>query len=307
MADTSWPPSPHSKGDSSHDPQARDHLTHKQTQGPPSRPGGSSSCDGGSTAFAGVPVTRWQPLRAALLAAGSDAAASHRSAAEVWGMPGLDRRRARADGAMADAGPAARRAVASEPDTAADHHSHPPPGPSGHDTRPDARRPVRRGRAHATRPTRRRRLRRHLLDLDDLREAYDVLACRGRRRLTVLRAVLDARLPGFHPADSPSGARRAADSGRGRARASPYRSTRSTSAHRLPPRLGVSRRSDRHRIQRLGLPRRPERDRPRRRPLRSALTAAGWRVLSVTSATTAPTHAGAGTSATCSLEVAVAA
>ncbi len=47
-------------------------------------------------------------------------------------------------------------------------------------------------------------LRRHLLDLEDLREAYDVLACPGRRRLTVLRAILEARLPGFHPGDSPA-------------------------------------------------------------------------------------------------------
>ena len=47
-------------------------------------------------------------------------------------------------------------------------------------------------------------LRRHLLVLDDLREVYDVLACRGRRRLTVLRAVLEDRLPGFHPGDSPA-------------------------------------------------------------------------------------------------------
>ena len=45
-------------------------------------------------------------------------------------------------------------------------------------------------------------LRRRLLDLDELREAYDALACRGRHRLTVLRAALDARQPGFQPGDS---------------------------------------------------------------------------------------------------------
>jgi hypothetical protein len=153
--------------------------------------------------FAGVPPTRWQPLRAALLAAGPDALASHRSAAEVWGMPGI---------------------IAEQPELTTPWPVWTRlPSVRSHQSRylPDRHRTVRNG-VPVTSPARTLgdlsavigadflgrlvddALRRQILVLDDLREAYGVLATRGRRRLTVLRAVLDERLPGFHPGGSRS-------------------------------------------------------------------------------------------------------
>ena len=153
--------------------------------------------------YPAVPITRWQPLRAALLAAGLDAAASHASAAEIWRLPGLIAdcpeltvpwpARLRLDGVRAHASqtfPAHHVAdqlglrVTTPARTLADLSARVGPQLLG--------RMVDDG------------LRRRLLDLDDLRAAHDVLACRGRRRLTVLRAVLEARLPGFRPGDSPA-------------------------------------------------------------------------------------------------------
>jgi hypothetical protein len=45
-------------------------------------------------------------------------------------------------------------------------------------------------------------MRRHLVTPDDLQRCCDELASRGRRRLTIVRAVLDDRPPGFDPGDS---------------------------------------------------------------------------------------------------------
>ncbi|MEA2715838.1 MAG: hypothetical protein QOI99_155 [Actinomycetota bacterium] len=180
--------------------QARDHLSHKQLK--------SRLASGRLVVvrwevyrLAGVPTTRWQPLRAALLAAGPTAAASHRSAAEVWGLPGF----VADETELVVPWPTRVRLTgvrSHQSRTLPDRHvtTH-----LGFRITTPARTladlsalvgPERLGRLvdHA--------LRRHLLDLDDLQEAYDVLACRGRHRLTVLRAVLDARGPGFHPGES---------------------------------------------------------------------------------------------------------
>ncbi|MEA2686793.1 MAG: hypothetical protein QOE93_1988 [Actinomycetota bacterium] len=181
--------------------QARDHLSHKQLKTRIAA-GGLVVVRRGVFRYPAVPTTRWQPLRAALLSAGPTAAASHSSAAEIWRLPGL----------LADVPeltvpwPARTRlpGVRSHQSRTLPHH---------HVTTHFGLR--------ATTPARTLAdlsslydasrlgslvddaLRRRLLHLDHLREAYDVLACPGRRRLTVLRAVLDARQPGYQPGDSP--------------------------------------------------------------------------------------------------------
>ncbi|MEA2827640.1 MAG: hypothetical protein QOG43_2079 [Actinomycetota bacterium] len=180
--------------------QSRDHLTQRQLEYR-LRTGGLVIVRRGVYRQAGAPITRSQPLRAALLAAGPTAAASFCSAAEISRLPGI---------------------VAEVPELTM-------PGP-GRVRLPGVRAhqsqtfPAHHVTVHlglrVTTPARTLAdlsaivgpqllgrlvddgLRRHLLDLDDLREACDVLACRGRHRLTVLRAVLEARLPGFHPGDS---------------------------------------------------------------------------------------------------------
>ena len=182
--------------------QVRDHLSRKQLK---------SRLASGRLVIvrrevyrhAGVPPTPRQPLRAALLAAGPTAAASHRSAAEIWALPGLvaDKPevvvpwpdRVRLDGVRSH-----------QSRTLPDHHVTVHVGlrvTTPARTLADLSalvglHPLGRLVDHA--------LRRQLLDLADLREAYDVLASRGRRRLTVLRAVLDARAPGFNPGGSPA-------------------------------------------------------------------------------------------------------
>jgi very-short-patch-repair endonuclease len=182
-------------------PQARLHLTRKQLEHWLAT-GRLIVVRWGIYRFAGVPATRWQPLRAALLAAGSDALASHSSAAEVWGMPGV---------------------IAYQPELTVPWPMWTRlPGVTSHQSRYllDHHRAVHQG-VPVTSPARTLgdlsgvvgaqflgrlvddSLRRHLLLLDDLREVYGVLASRGRRRLTVLRAVLEDRLPGFQPGDSP--------------------------------------------------------------------------------------------------------
>ncbi|HVF13689.1 MAG TPA: hypothetical protein VM942_03765 [Acidimicrobiales bacterium] len=182
-------------------PQARVHLTRKQLESWLAT-GRLVTVRWGVYRFAGVPPTRWQPLRAALLAAGPDALASHRSAAEVWGMAGL---------------------VTEQPELTSPWPIWTRlPGVRSHQSRylPDHHRTVRYG-VPVTSAARTLgdlsavvsaeflgrlvddSLRRRLLVLDDLREVYGILVGRGRRRITVLRAVLEDRLPGFHPGDSP--------------------------------------------------------------------------------------------------------
>jgi len=182
-------------------PQARVHLTRKQLEYWLAV-GRLVIVRRGVYRFAGVPPTRWQPLRAVLLAAGAEALASHRSAAEVWGMSGV---------------------VADQPELTVPWPIWTRlPGVRSHQSRylPDHHRAVRQG-VPVTSPARTLgdlsgvlgadflgrlvddSLRRHLLVLDDLRDAYGVLASRGRRRITVLREVLEERVPGFHPGGSP--------------------------------------------------------------------------------------------------------
>lgn len=69
-------------------PQARDHLTREQLKHRLAT-GRLVPVRWGIYRFAGVPATPWQDLRAACLAAGPSAVASHRSAAVLWGMPGV--------------------------------------------------------------------------------------------------------------------------------------------------------------------------------------------------------------------------
>jgi very-short-patch-repair endonuclease len=182
-------------------PQARAHLTRKQAEYA-LKSGRLVNVRWGVYRFAGAPITTRQPLRAALLAAGPNAVASHRSGAEVWRMPGV---------------------FVDQPELTVPWPVWTRlPGVRSHQSRylPDHHRVVH-DRFPVTSPARTLgdlsgvvgpkllgrlvddSLRRHLLVLDDLREVYGILACRGRRRLTVLRAVLDERLPGFHPGGSP--------------------------------------------------------------------------------------------------------
>ena len=236
-------------------PQARVHLTRKQLEHWLAT-GRLTVVRWGIYRFAGVPATRWQPLRAALLAAGSDALASHSLGRRGLGNAGGDRRPARAHRPVAACGPGFPASRSHQSRYLLDHH-----------------RAVHQG-VPVTSPARTLgdlsgvvgaqllgrlvddSLRRHLLLLDDLREVYDVLASRGRRRLTVLRAVLEdsaARLPPRRTVrrsstcggswSTPASASRSPVPGRRR-------------VDRVPPRLGVSRRSDRDRVQRLGAPRR---------------------------------------------------
>lgn len=183
-------------------PQARDHLSHKQLKAR-LRSGRLILVRWGIYRLAGVPVTRRQPLRAALLAAGPDAAASYCSAAEIWGFPGL----IAGELELTVPWPARVRL----PGVKSHQSQMLPPHHVTHHQGLRVTTPARTlaDLSAVVGPSQLGRmvddaLRRHLLDLDELREAYDVLACRGRRRLTVLRAVLDARLPGFHPAGSPA-------------------------------------------------------------------------------------------------------
>ncbi len=69
-------------------PQARDHLTREQLKHRLAT-GRLVPVRWGIYRFAGVPATEWQELRAACLAAGPSAVASHRSAAVLWNMPGV--------------------------------------------------------------------------------------------------------------------------------------------------------------------------------------------------------------------------
>lgn len=182
--------------------QTRDHLSHKQTEARLAA-GRLVLVRKEVYRLAGVPVSPWEPLRAALLAAGPAAAASHRSAAVIWKLPGLIA--------------VTPELIVPWPDRARlsgvrTHYSRTLPGHHvAHHFGLRLTTPAR-TLADLSALVGPQRLglmvddglRRHLLTLDDLHEAYDVLACRGRHRLTVLRAVLDERQPGFHPGGSPA-------------------------------------------------------------------------------------------------------
>ena len=181
--------------------QARDHLTPKQLKSRLAC-GRLEPVRWGVYRFAGVPATRWQPLRAALLAAGPSAVASHASAAELWGVQGV---------------------VASEPELTVPWPVWPRlPGVASHQSSrlPEWQCTVRSGipvtaaaRTIAdlsplfeTRVLGRmvdESLRRRIVTLAQLRSTHELLAGRGRRRLATLAAVLDDRGPSFHPGDSP--------------------------------------------------------------------------------------------------------
>jgi hypothetical protein len=66
-------------------PQARGHLTREQLKHRLAT-GRLEAIRWGVYRYAGAPATPWQELRAACLAAGPAAVASHRSAAALWGM-----------------------------------------------------------------------------------------------------------------------------------------------------------------------------------------------------------------------------
>ena len=151
---------------------------------------------------AGAPVTWEQLLLAACLAGGRRAAASFRSAAWVWALPGFDR-----PDFFEITVPRSRRARL--------------PGVTVHDTQVG-------GRLHTMRfeglpittPARTLcdltaccppwvveravddALRRRLTTLTLLERVFLQIATRGRRRSTVMRAILEARLPGFDPGGS---------------------------------------------------------------------------------------------------------
>ena len=197
-------------------PQARDHLSHKTTESR-LRTGRLVLVRWGVYRHAGAPVTRSAaapgcapgrgPGRGRLVLFGGRDLAAARDR----------RRRARADRAVAGAGPAAGRAVPPEPDIARPPR-HGPAGPTGDDARPDPGRPVRPRRAAAARS-------------DGRRRAPPAPARSGRPARGVRRARLSGpaaahgaaggargSAPGISPGGQPGGARCAADPGGGRAR-----------------------------------------------------------------------------------------
>jgi very-short-patch-repair endonuclease len=181
--------------------QARAHLTPKQLRTRLAT-GRLEPVRWGVYRFAGSPPPRWQGLAAATLAAGPGAVASHLSAGELWDLRG---------------------AHAGAPELTVPWPLRPRlPGVRCHQSLrlPDWHRTVRYGVPVTTAartladltslfpaPVLGRfvddALRRRVVTLDQLRAANDDLAARGRRRLTVLAAVLEARGAGFRPGDSP--------------------------------------------------------------------------------------------------------
>ncbi|MFN2609222.1 MAG: hypothetical protein ABR511_15245 [Acidimicrobiales bacterium] len=180
--------------------QARDHMTAKQLKNRLAT-GRLVVVRRGVYRFAGSPEGRWDDLRAACLAEGPAAVASHRSAAELWGMAGI---------------------VAEQPEITVPAPMWPRlPGVRGHQSArlPHAHVTMRHG-IPVTSPARTvtdlsaeltsgvlgrlvdECLRRRITDLRQLRAVHDLLvgAAAG---LGTLRAVLDLRQPGHHPGDSP--------------------------------------------------------------------------------------------------------
>jgi very-short-patch-repair endonuclease len=182
--------------------QSRDHLSQKQIDSRLAC-GRLTIVRRGVYRYAGAPVAAWEPLRAALMTASPSAAASHCSAAEIWRLPGLITTEpeliVRWPSRVRMAGVRSHQSRTLPPHHLTRHLGLPVTTPAR--TLADLSTVVGPRRlGHLVDEG----LRRHLLVLDDLREAYDVLECRGRRRLTVLQAVLESRIPGFHPAGSPA-------------------------------------------------------------------------------------------------------
>lgn len=179
--------------------QARDHLTRKQLEGRLAS-GRLVVVRRGVYRFAGAPRGRWHDLRAACLAAGPAAVASHRSAAELWALRGIvaDRPEITVPAPMWVRLPGVRS-----------HQS----------SRLPPCRVVSRDGIPVTTPARTladlsgcvsprflaflvdQSLRRKLTDLGTLREVHDELDGRVRG-LDALLAALEARQPGYEPGDS---------------------------------------------------------------------------------------------------------
>ncbi|MGH9189473.1 MAG: DUF559 domain-containing protein [Acidimicrobiales bacterium] len=181
--------------------QARDHLSRKELESRLAT-GRLEVLRRGVYRFAGAPATPWQPLLAACLAAGPAAVASCHSAAELWALPGVVADRLE----ITVPAPMWLRL----------------PGVRGHQSTllPTAHCTVRND-VPVTTPARTLIdlsrtglevglvgrlvddcLRRRLLVLDDLRDAYELLAAPGRRSLPIIRTVLESRGLGFQPGDS---------------------------------------------------------------------------------------------------------
>jgi len=154
----------------------------------------------GAYVVAGTPPTWPQAVTAACVAGGADVVASHRTAARLWGLVAADgrteltvagNRRVRIPGVrvhqsillpgldqtVVDGVPATTL-----PRTLADVAGHQDPRVVGQWV-DDA-------------------MRRHRLDLRELRSCFARLSGPGRRDLRPLRAALDVRLPGWDPGDS---------------------------------------------------------------------------------------------------------
>jgi len=150
---------------------------------------------------AGVPVSWEQQLLAACLAAGPSSHASFRAAAALWQLEGFPRdvleltvptdRRARLPGIVVH-----QTAVWSPMHADVLHNI---PVTSAARTLCDL--------TAVTRPWMVERavdegLRRNIVTLRRLAQTADALAGRGRRRCTVMREILEHRLPGYHPGES---------------------------------------------------------------------------------------------------------
>ncbi|HEY8218245.1 MAG TPA: hypothetical protein VIH82_13995 [Acidimicrobiia bacterium] len=152
--------------------------------------------------FVGAPATWEQAILAACLTSGDGAVASFRTAAALWGMPGVD-----ADDAIEITTPTRRRSRIA--------------GVVVHDSFIlDGWHVARRRSIPVTSPARTLcdltacwqpsqvglavddAVRRKVVTLRRLKTVFLDLAHRGRRRSTVMRAILEARVPGFDPGES---------------------------------------------------------------------------------------------------------
>ncbi|MGH9279717.1 MAG: hypothetical protein ACRD12_16670 [Acidimicrobiales bacterium] len=180
--------------------QARGHLTIKQVKGRLAN-GRIERLRNGIYKSADAPASRWTELRAALLAAGPGALASHRSAAEIWGFPGV---------------------MAEQTEIVVPWPQWPRlPGVKTHQSRrlPPGHQAQKHG-ISVTSPARTvvdlagvlpagylgvvvdHALRQRLATLPEIEEAVALLTNRGRRGLVAMRAVLAKRGPGYQPGDS---------------------------------------------------------------------------------------------------------
>jgi hypothetical protein len=183
-------------------PQARGHLTREQLKHRLAI-GRLEAIRWGVYRFAGVPATPWQELRAACLAAGPAAVASHRSAAALWGLwpvapqpleisvpwpqwPRLPGVRPHQSTRLPVTHCTTRHGVpvTSAARTVADLSSIVPAQPLGR-------------LADAC-------LRRGLFPLSELHAVHRLLAGRGRQGLAALAEVLERRPLGYNPAGSGS-------------------------------------------------------------------------------------------------------